>query len=74
MVQNGSDSVTWSTKIHLACERQRHVLVFLLTGGQAGDSPQMIPVLERIQVPRTGAAGPGPDPTECWVTRPTPRG
>lgn len=42
----------WSTKIHLACERDRQVLAFLLTAGQAGDSPQMIPVLERIRVPR----------------------
>lgn len=48
----------WSTKIHLACERQRHVLAFVLTAGQAGDSPQMIPVLERIRVPRSGVGRP----------------
>jgi transposase len=36
----------WSTKIHLACEQNRQVLSFLLTAGQAGDPPQMIPVLE----------------------------
>jgi transposase len=48
----------WSTKIHLACERHRHVLAFVLTPGQAGDSPQMIPVLERIRVPRPGVGRP----------------
>lgn len=48
----------WSTKIHLACERDRHVLAFALTAGQAGDSPQMIPVLERIRVPRPGVGRP----------------
>lgn len=48
----------WSTKIHLACERDRHVLAFLLAPGQAGDSPQMIPVLQRIRVPRPGAGRP----------------
>ena len=48
----------WSTKIHLAVEQQRHVLGFLLTPGQAGDSPQMIPVLETIQVPRPGPGRP----------------
>jgi transposase len=48
----------WSTKIHLACQRQRHVLAFLLTPGQAGDSPQMIPVLQRIRVPRSGVGRP----------------
>jgi transposase len=48
----------WSTKIHLACEQNRQVLSFLLTAGQAGDSPQMIPVLERIRVPRTGPGRP----------------
>lgn len=48
----------WSTKIHLACERDRQVLAFLLTAGQAGDSPQMIPVLQRIRVPRPGPGRP----------------
>lgn len=48
----------WSTKVHLACEQQRHVLAFVLTAGQAGDSPQMIPVLARIRVPRPGPGQP----------------
>ena len=48
----------WSTKIHVACEQHRHVLSFLLTAGQAGDSPQMVGVLERIRVPRPGPGRP----------------
>lgn len=48
----------WSTKIHLACERQRHMLAFVLTPGQAGDCPQMIPVLDQIRVPRPGGGRP----------------
>jgi len=48
----------WSTKIHLAVEQQRHVLGFLLTAGQSGDSPQMIPVLDTIRVRRPGPGRP----------------
>lgn len=48
----------WSTKVHLACEQQRHVLGFVLTAGQAGDSPQMIPVLKTIRVSRLGPGRP----------------
>ena len=48
----------WTTKIHLACEQHRHVLGFVLTPGQAHDSPQMIPVLETISVPRRGPGRP----------------
>lgn len=48
----------WSTKIHLVCERDRQVLAFMLTAGQAGDSPQMIPVLECIRVRCNGSGRP----------------
>lgn len=48
----------WSTKIHLACEQHRHVLAHVLTPGQAGDSPHMIPVLQRIRVNRPGSGRP----------------
>jgi hypothetical protein len=44
----------WSTKTHLAVDQRRGVISFLLTPGQAGDSPQMIGVLERIRVMRPG--------------------
>lgn len=44
-----------STTIHLACEQSRKPLSLLLTAGQAGDSLQMIPLLEAIQVTRVGS-------------------
>lgn len=46
----------WSTKIHLACDQDRGVLAFIVTPGQDGDSPQMIPVLNAIDVPGHGRA------------------
>ncbi|MEU9484562.1 IS5 family transposase [Streptomyces decoyicus] len=39
-------------KIHLAGEGGRRPLAFVITPGQWGDAPQLIPVLERIRVPR----------------------
>ncbi|MGW1511224.1 transposase [Streptomyces sp. NPDC002394] len=47
----------FTTKIHLACEQGQKPLPLLVTAGQRADSPQFEPVLEAIQVPRTG---PGP--------------
>jgi transposase len=48
----------WTTKLHLACEQGQKPLAVLLTGGQRGDSPQLIPVLEAIRVPRQGRGRP----------------
>lgn len=48
----------WTTKVHLACEQGQKPLAMLLTGGQRGDSPQFIPVLEAIRVPRPGSGRP----------------
>ncbi len=47
----------WTSKLHLACEQGRRPLSLLVTAGQRGDSPQFVPVIERISVPRVG---PGP--------------
>ncbi|WP_405891710.1 IS5 family transposase [Streptomyces sp. NBC_00133] len=47
-----------SCKIHLAAEGGRRPLALLVTPGQWGDSPQLIPVLERIRVPRPGGGRP----------------
>jgi transposase len=44
-----------STKIHLAVDRRGRPLSILLTGGQAGDNPQLFNVLDAIGVRR----GPG---------------
>ncbi len=46
----------WTTKLHLAAEQGRKPLSLVITGGQRGDSPQFVAVLERIRVRR---AGPG---------------
>ena len=39
-----------TSNIHLAADRRCRPLAFVLTPGQAGDSPQFVPVLERIKV------------------------
>lgn len=41
-----------STKIHTAVDGRGRPLVILLTAGQAGDSPMMLPVLAAIRVER----------------------
>lgn len=43
-----------TTKVHLSCEQGQKPLSIVLTAGQRGDSPQFIPVLAAIRVPRTG--------------------
>lgn len=48
----------FTTKIHLAAEQGQKPLSFIITAGQWGDSPQFIPVLEAIRVPRTGRGRP----------------
>lgn len=39
-----------TSKVHLAADRKCRPLVFVLTAGQAADSPQFIPVLKKIRV------------------------
>lgn len=43
-------------KIHLAGEGGLRPLALLISPGQWGDSPQLIPALERIRVKRPGVA------------------
>ncbi|GHG60986.1 IS5 family transposase [Streptomyces griseocarneus] len=47
-----------TTKIHLVGEGGRRPLGLLITPGQWGDAPQLIPVMERIRVPRPGGGHP----------------
>jgi transposase len=47
-----------STKIHLAVDRRGRPLSILLTGGQAGDNPQLLNVLDAIAVNRPGRGRP----------------
>lgn len=44
----------FSTKLHLACDQHLQSVSFTLTAGQAGDSPQLTEVLDRIRVARPG--------------------
>lgn len=47
----------WTTKIHLAVDKAGRPLAIRLTPGQAGDNPELIPLLDDIDVPvRDGAA------------------
>jgi hypothetical protein len=41
-----------TTKFHLAVDQGQKPLAVIVTAGQRGDSPQFIPVLEKIRVPR----------------------
>jgi transposase len=43
-----------TTKIHLCVEQGQKPLSFVITAGQCGDSPQFVPILEAIHVPRLG--------------------
>lgn len=46
-------------KVHLAADRKCRPPAFVLTAGQAADSPQFVPVLKKIRVrgPRRGRIG-----------------
>ncbi|WP_373299987.1 IS5 family transposase [Streptomyces xantholiticus] len=39
-----------TSKVHLAADRKCRPLAFILTTGQAADSPQFIPVLKKVRV------------------------
>ena len=47
-----------TTKVHLGCEQGQKPLSVVITAGHRGDSPQFVPVLEGIRVPRPGAGRP----------------
>lgn len=44
----------FSTKAHVAVDGAGRPLAVRLTGGQAGDNPQLIPLLDQIAVPTAG--------------------
>ncbi len=46
-----------STKIHLACDGKGRPLAVVVTPGQWGDNPQLLPVLDAIRVPKHSGAG-----------------
>lgn len=47
-----------STKIHLAVDGRGLPMRFLITAGQAGDNPQLLPLLDGISVDRIGSGRP----------------
>jgi hypothetical protein len=47
-----------TTKLHLGCEQGQKPMSIVLTAGHRGDSPQFIPVLAGIRVPRAGGGRP----------------
>jgi hypothetical protein len=47
-----------TTKLHLAVEQGQKPLSLLITAGQRHDSPQFLPVLEGVRVPRIGPGRP----------------
>ena len=47
-----------STKIHLAFDGRGLPMRILLTAGQVGDNPQLLPLLDGISVARTGSGWP----------------
>lgn len=47
-----------TTKLHLACEQGQKPLSIVVTAGQRGDSPQFVPVLAGIRVPRPDGGRP----------------
>lgn len=59
----------FGTKIHLACEQDQKPLSLLVTAGQRGDSPQFVPVLEAICVPRLGPGRPRRTPVRVRADR-----
>lgn len=48
----------WTTKIHLVVDALGRPLAIRITPGQAGDNPQLLPLLDDIAVPVRDAAAP----------------
>src|SRR4030081_1311626 len=60
-----------TTKIHALTDQATCPVTVLLTAGQAGDNPQLIPLLDAHQAARS-ADGTGKTPSGCSRTKPTP--
>lgn len=52
-----------SSKIHLAVDGRGLPMRTILTAGQAGDNPQLLPLLDGISINRPGPGRPAADPT-----------
>ena len=58
-----------TTKLHLSCEQGQKPMSIVVTGGQRGDSPQFIPVLAQIRVPRLGGGPPRTRPNRVLADK-----
>jgi transposase len=47
-----------STKLHLAADDRARPLALVVTAGQRGDSPQFVPVLDKVRIRRRGPGRP----------------
>ncbi|WP_433560060.1 transposase [Pseudonocardia xinjiangensis] len=56
--------------MHLAVDGRGLPMSVILTPGQAGDNPQLLPLLDQVAVGRDGPGGPGNVRGGCWPTRP----
>jgi transposase len=61
-----------TTKLHLGCEQGQKPLSMVLTAGQRGDSPQFIPVLNGIRVPRLHGGRPRTRPDRALADKAYP--
>lgn len=58
-----------TTKIHTAADNAQVGLSMTMTAGQAGDSPRLRPLLERIRVPRPGPGRPRTRPRRVMADK-----
>lgn len=56
-----------SIDFHLAGGRNLPFVLFILTMGQVGDNPQLIPVLTRIPLTRSGCGRPAESAPHCML-------
>ncbi len=57
----------WSTKTHLCVDRRGRPLSVRLSPGQAGDNPQLLPLLADIAVPARGRGGRPRQRPDCLI-------
>jgi len=58
-----------STKVHLAVDGRGLPMRIVLTAGQAGDNPQLLPLLDGIRVARVGSGRPRTRPKVVIVDK-----
>lgn len=57
----------WSTKTHLSVDRRGRPLSIRVTPGQAGDNPQLLPLIDDIGVPARGIGGRSRSRPDCVI-------